>query len=55
MSGGKPGKRKPREYRIVCCVCGVEFKVPVAPPPGRDLTCLNCLKARETASVASAP
>lgn len=41
------GARKPksRSYKVVCSVCGVELMVPVAPPPGKPLTCVNCWDA----------
>jgi|GEM_PF-977255 CxxC-x17-CxxC domain-containing protein len=36
---------KPRGYKVVCSVCGLELTVPVPPPPGKILTCLKCLEA----------
>ena len=38
-------KKRARQYRVVCCVCGQECMVPVLPPAGKDLTCLSCLDA----------
>ena len=38
-------KRRKREYRVVCCICGEECMVPVLPPAGKELTCLKCLDA----------
>jgi len=37
-------KKRSRQYKVVCCVCGGECMVPVLPPAGRDLTCLKCLE-----------
>lgn len=46
---GRPRKSvhkfKPRQYKVVCSVCGEELTVPVAPPPDKTLTCIACLNA----------
>lgn len=31
-------------YQITCSVCGAKIKLPVEPPAGIDLTCVNCLR-----------
>lgn len=40
-------KKKPRQYKVVCSVCGVELMVPVAPPAEKELTCLSCLQVKK--------
>lgn len=41
-------KRKAPQYKVLCSVCEKEFLVPVAPPVGKVLTCLDCFQsARE--------
>lgn len=37
-------KRKGPQYKVLCSVCEKEFLVPVAPPVGKNLTCLNCFQ-----------
>jgi CxxC-x17-CxxC domain-containing protein len=39
-------KKKPRQYKVVCSVCGAEIMVPVAPPADKELTCLRCLQVK---------
>lgn len=42
-------KRKAHQYKVLCSVCEKEFLVPVAPPVGKNLTCLSCFQiARES-------
>ncbi len=43
-------KRKPRQFKAVCNVCGTEYIVPVAPPAEKELTCLSCLQATKGSS-----
>jgi CxxC-x17-CxxC domain-containing protein len=43
-------KKKPRQFKAACSVCGTEYIVPVAPPAEKELTCLNCLQAAKEAS-----
>jgi CxxC-x17-CxxC domain-containing protein len=45
-----PSRYKPRMHKVVCSVCEVELTVPVAPPPGKKLTCLKCLEMKNKQS-----
>ena len=44
-------RKRTRQYKVVCCVCGDECMVPVMPPVGQKLTCLKCLDAEKTENV----
>jgi len=43
---GPSSRYKPRMHKVVCSVCELELTVPVAPPPGKKLTCLKCLEVK---------
>jgi CxxC-x17-CxxC domain-containing protein len=34
--------RHPKSYKVVCSGCGKEATVPVLPPAGKELLCIEC-------------
>lgn len=47
------GSRRSKAYRTTnfratCSSCGLVIQVPVRPPPGVELQCVNCLSKNQT-------
>lgn len=53
--GGRRSKAyRASNFRATCSSCGIVMQVPVRPPAGIELKCVNCL-AKESAEKAKQP
>ena len=38
---------RPKQFTATCSVCEAQLQLPVQPPPGVELTCMECLNDKD--------